>query len=339
MNKLNLIKKAISSVIKEENSIEKFDPINSAKRTIKQELQGVIALKKILDDNFVKAVNAIASSKGRVIITGIGKSGHIGKKIAATMASTGTPAFFVHPAEASHGDLGMLTNDDIVIAISKSGESKELSDIITYCKRYDITLIGIAQFKDSSLIKQSDIPLMLPDIAEACPLGIAPTTSTTTTIVLGDALAMALLEKNQFSKEQFKLRHPGGKLGQNLIKVEDLMHTGNKIPLINKEDAIKAAVEEISKKKAGCVGVIDSDNNLVGVITDGDLRRHLCNDFFKQELKDIMTVNPITTTAETLAVEATGIMNKMSITNLFVCKDKKPVGILHIHDCLKAGIL
>ncbi len=316
-----------------------FDPIESAKRTIKTELKGIIELKNLIDESFAAAVEIIAAAKGKIIITGIGKSGHVGKKIAATMASTGTPAFFVHPSEASHGDLGMLTSEDVVVAISKSGESKELSDIVTFCKRYGISLIGIAQIKDSSLMKQSDIRLLVPDMPEACPLGVAPTTSTSTTMILGDAIAMALLEKKQFSEEQFKARHPGGKLGQSLIKVADLMHVGDKMPLINIEKPLKEAVEEMTKKKKGCVGILDDEGDLVGVITDGDLRRHLSNDFYGQAIKDIMTPNPIVIAKEMLAVEATSMLNKMEITNIFIGVGRKPIGVLHIHDCLRAGIL
>ncbi len=318
---------------------DEFNPLISAKNTIQKEYNGVGELLNIIDDTFVSAVEAIAEAKGRIIITGIGKSGHIGKKIAATMASTGTPAFFVHPAEASHGDLGMFTNEDVVIAISKSGESKELSDIVTYCKRYNITLIAIAQKLESSLMKQANIRLLIPDMPEACPLGIAPTTSTTTTLVLGDALAMALLEKKHFSEEQFKLRHPGGKLGQNLIKVADLMHQSDAVPLVNVNVSLQNAVDEISKKKKGCVGIIDDEFNIIGIITDGDIRRHLANDFYSYKITDIMSSNPVVIPPEMLAVEATAIMNQMQITNMFVCNARHPVGILHIHDCLKAGIL
>ncbi len=321
-----------------EATLEQFNPIASANKTIKIELDGITALKKLIDDNFTDAVETIALSKGRVIVTGIGKSGHVGRKIAATMASTGTPAFFVHPAEASHGDLGMLTSEDVVIAISKSGESKELSDIITYCKRYGITLIGMAQIKDSTLIRQADIPLMLPDMPEACPLGVAPTTSTTTSIVLGDAIAMALLEKKQFSTEQFKARHPGGKLGQSLIKVEDMMHTGDDIPLVAVDRSLKDAIDEMNVKKHGCVGVINSDGEMIGIITDGDLRRNLSNNFYDKKIEDVMSHNPITISKDMLGAEATSMMNKKEITNMFVVVGARPIGILHIHDCLKAGV-
>ncbi len=319
--------------------MENFDAIASAKKTIAVEVNGLVELGNIIDDNFTKAVEIMAGAKGRIIITGIGKSGHVGKKIAATMASTGTPTFFVHPAEASHGDLGMITNDDVVVALSKSGESKELSDIITYCKRYGITLIGIAQFADSTLIKQSDIPLMLPDMPEACPLGVAPTTSTTTTIAMGDALAMALLEKKQFSRDQFKDRHPGGKLGKSLIKVETLMTSGSGVPMTTLEHSVKEAIDEMSNKKKGCVAIVDDNKHVLAIITDGDIRRHLSNDFFDKTIKDVMTVGPVCIEQDTLAVEAAAIMNEKGITSLFVVENDALVGILHIHDCLRAGIL
>ena len=276
--------------------------IASAKRTIDKEVEALRMMEGELDDTLSKALDIMQNAKGRVIITGMGKSGHIGSKIAATLASTGTPSFFVHPGEASHGDLGMLTTDDVVVAISNSGETRELSDIILYCKRYGIPLISITKNPNSTLGKTGDILLKLPDDGEACPLGLAPTSSTTATLVLGDILAVCLLERKGFSKTDFRQRHPGGKLGSFLQKVSDLMHKG--------------------------------------VITDGDLRRCLAPDMLSKKADDVMTRNPKTVAPDVLAAEAVNTMNNTGkgITQLFVVEDGKPVGIIHLHDCLRAGV-
>ena len=315
---------------------ETHDDIQSARRTIEKEIDALKVLESELNGNLSKALDIMQNIKGRVIITGMGKSGHIGSKIAATLASTGTPSFFVHPGEASHGDLGMLTKDDAVIAISNSGETKELSDIIIYCKRYGIPLIAMTKNPASALGKAGDVLLKLPDNGEACPLGLAPTSSTTATVVLGDILA--LLERKGFSKTDFRQRHPGGKLGAFLQKVADLMHKGDEIPLISDTADMQEALLVMTSKMLGCVGITDSQGHLKGMITDGDLRRCMSNNMFTRKAIDVMTKNPKTIGADVLAVEALALMNEKHITQLFVMNDNRPVGIIHLHDCLRAGV-
>ncbi|MBO5442806.1 MAG: KpsF/GutQ family sugar-phosphate isomerase [Alphaproteobacteria bacterium] len=314
--------------------------ISSAKRTIDKEVETLRIMEDELgnNDNLSKALDLMQNTKGRVIVTGMGKSGHIGHKIAATLASTGTPAFFVHPGEASHGDLGMLTNDDVVLAISNGGESKELSDIIVYCKRYGIPLISMTKNPDSSLGRAGDVLLKLPDHGEACPLGLAPTSSTTATLVLGDILAVCLLERKGFSKLDYKQRHPGGKLGAILQKVSDLMHTGKEMPLINKDATMKEALLEMTAKMLGSVGIVDTDGKLIGMITDGDLRRCMSDNILSKNVAEIMTKNPKTTTPDILASELLKILNENKITQMFVIDNGMPVGIIHIHDCFNAGV-
>lgn len=314
--------------------------IASAKRTIEKEIEALHIMENELCENLSKALDIMQFAKGRVIITGMGKSGHVGSKIAATMASTGTPSFFVHPGEASHGDLGMVTNNDVVVAISNSGETKELSDIILYCKRYAIPLISITKNPNSTLGKTGDVLLKLPDDGEACPLGLAPTSSTTATMVLGDILSVCLLERKGFSKTDFKQRHPGGKLGSFLQKVSDLMHKGNEIPLVNENTSMQDTLLTMSSKMLGCVGVLNSQGHLIGMITDGDLRRCLAPDMLSKNAKDVMTSNPKTVTPEILAAEAVNTMNNTGkgITQLFVIENNLPVGIIHLHDCLRAGV-
>ncbi len=317
---------------------ETHDDIQSARRTIEKEIDALKVLESELNGDLSKALDIMQNIKGRVIITGMGKSGHIGSKIAATLASTGTPSFFVHPGEASHGDLGMLTKDDAVIAISNSGETKELSDIIIYCKRYGIPLIAMTKNPASALGKAGDVLLKLPDNGEACPLGLAPTSSTTATVVLGDILAIALLERKGFSKTDFRQRHPGGKLGAFLQKVADLMHKGDEIPLISDTADMQEALLVMTSKMLGCVGITDSQGHLKGMITDGDLRRCMSNNMFTRKAIDVMTKNPKTIGADVLAVEALALMNEKHITQLFVMNDNRPVGIIHLHDCLRAGV-
>ena len=317
--------------------------IESARRTIDKEVDALRIMESELDSSLTAALDMIQAAKGRVIVTGMGKSGHIGNKIAATLASTGTPSFFVHPAEASHGDLGMLTDDDVVLAISNGGESKELSDILIYCKRYGIPLISMTKNPDSTLGKAGDIILRLPDAGEACPLGMAPTSSTTATLVLGDILAIALMERKGFSKNNYKQRHPGGKLGALLQKVSDLMHRGDEMPILNEHAALRQIILTMSSKMLGCVGIVNENGELSGMITDGDLRRamvnSLDNDLFEKNAEDIMTKNPKTTSPDTLVAEAVNIMNNTGkgITQLFVIENNKPIGIIHMHDCLRAG--
>lgn len=310
----------------------------SARHTIEKEIDALKVLENEISDSLSAALDLMQNTKGRVIVTGMGKSGHIGSKIAATLASTGTPSFFVHPGEASHGDLGMLTEEDVVIAISNSGETKELSDIILYSKRYGIPLIAITKNPQSALGKAGDIVLKLPDNGEACPLGLAPTSSTTATLVLGDILAIALLERKGFTKTDFRQRHPGGKLGAFLQKVADLMHKGDEIPLIPDTASMQEALLTMTSKMLGCVGIINSSGCLEGIITDGDLRRCMSADIFNKKASEIMTRNPKTVDGDLLVAEALKMMNEKHITQLFVLKDQKPIGILHMHDCLRIGV-
>ena len=311
----------------------------SAIRTIDTEIKAIEELKHSLDaDSLTKALDLMQNAKGRIIITGMGKSGHIGKKIAASLASTGTPSFFVHPAEASHGDLGMITEDDVVIAISNSGESKELIDILNYCKRFGITLISITKNPESSLGKAGDVVLALPNNGEACPLGLAPTNSTTATLVLGDILTIGMIERKGFSKEDFNDRHPGGKLGAILKRVSDLMHTGQEMPLLDENSNMQAVLLEMTSKRLGCVGFINQSGDLTGILTDGDLRRCLSSKILEEKAVDLMTRNPKTISPNAMTAEALKIMHDKKITNLFVVENSKPVGVIHIHDLLNNGV-
>ena len=313
--------------------------IHVARQTIDREIEALKQMENSLDDTLGKVLDILQNTRGRVIVTGMGKSGHIGNKIAATMASTGTPAFFLHPSEASHGDLGMVTKDDSVIAISNSGESKELLDILTYCRRFSIPLIAITKNPDSSLGRNSDLILRLPDNKEACPLGLAPMSSTTATLVMGDILAAALMVRKGFTEDDFKLRHPGGKLGSILRHVSDIMHTGDEMPLIKKDAIMQDALITMSSKMLGCVGIVDDNGDLIGMITDGDLRRWMSPNLISEKVSKVMTKNPRTITKDILIAEAVNVMNNTGkgITNVFVVENKKPIGIVHIHDCLKAG--
>lgn len=316
------------------------DDIACAKRTIDREVDTLRMMENELDASLSKVLDLMQNAQGRVLVTGMGKSGHIGRKIAATLASTGTPSFFVHPAEASHGDLGMFTEKDVVLAISNGGESRELSDILVYCKRYGIPLIAMTKNPDSSLGKAGDILLRLPDNGEACPLGLAPTSSTTATLVLGDVLAVCLMERKGFSQIDYKKRHPGGKLGAILQKVSDLMHTGDEIPLIGENTSMQEAMLTMSSKMLGCVGIVNNDGDLIGIITDGDLRRCMSSDILSRKAADVMTRNPKVIAPDVLAAEALKTMNNTGkgITQLFVTQDNKPIGIIHIHDCLRIGV-
>lgn len=311
----------------------------SAIKTIDSEIRAIEELKKSLDaESLTKALDFMQNSTGRIIITGMGKSGHIGKKIAASLASTGTPSFFVHPAEASHGDLGMITDDDVVIAISNSGESRELIDILNYCKRFGIKLIAITKNQDSSLGKAGDVVLLLPNNGEACPLGLAPTSSTTATLVLGDILTIRMIERKGFSKEDFNDRHPGGKLGSILKRVSDLMHIGQDMPLLDENANMQAVLLEMTSKRLGCVGFVNSAGILTGILTDGDLRRCLSAQILSEKAADLMTRNPKTIAPEAMTAEALKIMHDKKITNLFVVDNLKPVGVIHIHDLLNNGV-
>ncbi len=311
----------------------------SAKRTIDKEIETLRVMENELDSSLTQALDMMQAAQGRIILTGMGKSGHIAKKIAASLASTGTPSFFVHPAEASHGDLGMITEDDVIIAISNSGESKELVDILNYSKRFGIKLIAITKNPQSSLGKAGDVVLKLPDNGEACPLGLAPTSSTTATLVLGDVLTVAMIERKGFSKAQFNQRHPGGKLGSVLQKVSDLMHKGEEMPLLPSGANMHDTLLEMTSKRLGCVGFTDDDGNLIGMLTDGDLRRCLSNDILNKKAYEVMTKNPKVISPEAMATEAVKIMHDKKITNLFAVVNGKPVGVIHIHDCLDKGIV
>lgn len=311
----------------------------SANKTIESEIETISRLKdSVKAENLTKALDFMQNSKGRIIITGMGKSGHIGRKIAASLASTGTPSFFVHPAEASHGDLGMITEDDVVIAISNSGESRELIDILNYCKRFGIKLIAITKNSESSLGKAGDVVLELPNNGEACPLGLAPTSSTTATLVLGDILTIGMIERKGFSKEDFNDRHPGGKLGSILKRVSDLMHVGQEMPILDENANMQAVLLEMTSKRLGCVGFVNQAGDLTGILTDGDLRRCLSAKILEEKAVDLMTRNPKTISPNAMTAEALKIMHDKKITNLFVLENKKPVGVIHIHDLLNNGV-
>jgi len=312
---------------------------NSANRTLDTEIEAISRLRdSVALSNLTQALDLMQNAPGRIIVTGMGKSGHIGNKIAASLASTGTPAFFVHPAEASHGDLGMITEEDVVIAISNSGESRELVDIINYCKRFDIKIIAITKNAESSLGKASTIVLELPKYEEACPLGLAPTSSTTATLVLGDILTIGLIERKGFSKEDFNLRHPGGKLGSILKRVGDLMHTGQEMPLLDENSNMQAVLLEMTSKRLGCVGFLNSEGDLTGMLTDGDLRRCLSPSILEEKAINLMTKNPKTATKDMITAEVLRIMHNKKITNMFVVEGTKPIGVIHIHDLLNSGV-
>ncbi|MGE0055496.1 MAG: SIS domain-containing protein [Hyphomicrobium sp.] len=317
--------------------------VSSALRTLALEKEGLSQLSEDLAASlapaFRDAVDRLVAVRGRVIVTGIGKSGHVGQKIAATFASTGTPAFFVHPSEASHGDLGMITPQDLILALSWSGETVELKPLITYSRRFAVPLVSITSRADSALGSQSDVALVLPRSKEACPHGLAPTTSTTMQLALGDCLAIALLEAKGFTAHDFKIFHPGGSLGANLKHVSDIMHKADKLPLTGPNEMMSTAVLTMTAKSFGCLGIIDGKGRLVGVITDGDLRRHIDTDMRKARTGDIMTRKPKSVRPNMLASAALEFMNASCITSLFVVDKSKPVGIIHVHDLLRAGVV
>jgi len=313
------------------------DDVGAARRVLDLEAAGLKALGAGLGASFVAAVDRLAGIGGRIVVTGIGKSGHVARKIAATLASTGTPAFFVHPSEASHGDLGMIAKGDAVIAISNSGGSAELTDIVAYTRRFKIPLVAITGGEASALAKHADVTLLLPQAEEACPMGLAPTTSTTMTMALGDALAVALMERTGFTAGHFKELHPGGQLGRRLQLVADLMHAGDELPLARPEDRMSEVLIRMSAKRFGCIGVVAADGTLAGIITDGDLRRHMSDRLLAEPASAIMTREPKTIRKEATAAEAVALMSERSITALFVVENRRPIGILHLHDCLRAG--
>ncbi len=317
--------------------------ITSARKTLTIETQGLNALAAALDHdlgaNLVRAVDVILKASGRVIVSGMGKSGHIARKIAATLASTGTPASFVHPAEASHGDLGMITPNDVVVMLSNSGESAELKDMLNYCARFSVPMIAITANITSTMGRAADITLQLPKVQEACPNGLAPTTSTLLQLALGDALAMALLEAKGFSADDFRNYHPGGKLGAQIKHAHDIMHKDGELPLCTVGDFLRDAMPIMNKHKFGCIGVKAENGNLIGMITDGDLRRHLGNDLWSRKVEDVMTTNPTTIHEQMFAAEVIELINTKRITAVFVISEtKKPIGLIHIHDLLREGV-
>jgi arabinose-5-phosphate isomerase len=314
----------------------------SALRTLSVEAAGLAALQTALADGlgvaFDAAVALLKKAKGRVIVTGMGKSGHVGRKIAATLASTGTPAFFVHPGEASHGDLGMVTPDDVLLALSWSGETAELRDLVAFSRRFGVGLVAITAAADSALGKAADVVLDLPRAEEACPNGLAPTTSTLMQLAIGDALAIALLEERGFTASDFRDFHPGGKLGALLAQVRDVMHSGEAVPLKVLGTPMSEVLIEMTRKGFGCCGITDPAGRLIGIVTDGDLRRHMSSDLLAMPVDEVMTRAPKTARPDQLASEVLELVNRTKITALFAVEDGRPVGILHVHDLLRAGV-
>ncbi len=320
------------------------DHIASARRVLELGAQALSDLAHRLGEDFLSAVRALAGTEGRIIVSGIGKSGHIARKIAATFSSTGSPALFVHPSEASHGDLGMITNADSVLMLSNSGENQELRDLIAHTRRFSIPLIGMSSRADSTLMEHATVGLLLPPAQEACPMGLAPTTSTTLMLALGDALAVSLMEHRGFSADDYRVLHPGGQLGKSLVRIQDIMHGQDELPLAGPQSPMSDVIKVMSEKGFGCAGIVDGEGGIVGIITDGDLRRHLGPDLLDRTAGDVMTPNPKIIRASALAAEAVAYMNNSvpPFLVVFVKTDhdtnSKPIGILHMHDCLKAGI-
>lgn len=317
------------------------DDISAARRVLALEADGIAALAERLDGRFSAALDVLYGVRGRIIVTGMGKSGHVARKIAATLASTGSPAYYVHPGEASHGDLGMVTRSDALLALSNSGATAELADLIAYAARIAIPLIAITSREPSPLADAAAVTLLLPQVPEACPLGLAPTTSTTMALALGDALAVALLERRGFSPHEFHELHPGGALGSMLVRVGDIMHVGAAMPIVRDDATMPETLIEMTGKSFGCVGVLDADGRLAGIITDGDLRRHMSPTLLQRRAGEVMTRSPKAIAPRALAAEAVAVMNAATITSLFVIDPAgggAPSGILHLHDCLRAGI-
>ena len=330
----------VSEATTAEKIVTAGSAVESGRRVLHVEAQGLEALARSIDGPFSEAVTLLERLRGRVVVTGMGKSGHVARKIAATLASTGTPALYIHPAEASHGDLGMIVEGDVLLALSNSGETPELADLVAFAKRFNIPIVGMTASATSALAKAAEVALLLPAAAiEACPMGLAPTTSTTMMMALGDALSVALLERKGFSRDDFHVLHPGGRLGRRLLRVADLMHVGDELPLVDGVMPMADALIVMTAKSLGCIGVVDAAGALLGVVTDGDLRRHMSPDLLARRADDIMTANPRTIRPDALASEAVRVMNERAITNLFVVDDGKAVGILHIHDCLRAGVV
>jgi arabinose-5-phosphate isomerase len=316
--------------------------MEAARRVLRLESEGLSALAEALDEDFSRLLDILTATTGRLTVTGMGKAGHVARKIAATLASTGTPAQFVHPGEASHGDLGMIAPGDAVLALSNSGDTAELSDIIAYARRFAIPLTALTGGAESALAKAADVALILPAVPEACPMGLAPTTSTTMMLGLGDAIAIALLDRKGFSSQDFQVLHPGGSLGRMLLRVADIMHGPEELPLCPPYTPMAEAILIMTNRRFGCVGITDADGRLHGIITDGDLRRHMTEGLLNLRAADVMTGAPMTIRGQALAAEALGVMNGVRdtrpVTSLFVVEDGRPVGIVHIHDCLRAGV-
>ena len=321
--------------------VESLPDPSPAVRALRIEAAGLLALERALQgemsEPFATACSLIEAAQGRVIVTGMGKSGHIGAKIAATLASTGTPAFFVHPAEASHGDMGMITPDDVILALSWSGETAELRNMVFYSRRFRVPLVAITSRPDSTLARSADVALVLPRAEEACPHGLAPTTSTLIQLALGDVLAIALLENRGFTADDFLKFHPGGSLGANLSHVRDVMHSGDRLPLAPVGMEMNEALMLITQKGFGCLGVTDAEGHLVGIITDGDLRRHLSNELFSRRVEEIMTPDPKTIAPDALVASALEVLQSAAIMALMVVENRQPVGIVHMHDLLRIG--
>ena len=315
--------------------MNKTNIINRAKKTLLTEVKELKNLSKIFNNNFYEAVILLSKVKGRVIVTGVGKSAHIGNKISATLASTGTPSYLIHATEASHGDLGGITKNDCILAISNSGETSELNNIISYSKRFDIPLVSISSNAKSSLNKNSTVGIVYKKPIEACPHNLAPTSSTTVMLVIGDCMAMSLLELKGFKSSQFKSFHPGGNLGKDLKRVDEIMHTGSALPLSKENEKMTKALLTMTKKSFGCVGVVNNNKKLIGIITDGDLRRNMNDNLFNLKALNLMTKYPSTGNKDMLVGEALNLMNSKKITSLFICEKNKPVGIIHIHDLLR----
>tara|TARA_B100000989_G_C19495642_1_gene451885 strand:- start:605 stop:1564 length:960 start_codon:yes stop_codon:yes gene_type:complete len=309
--------------------------IKSASRTLTRELNSIKNLKSTFNSNFCKAVNLIYNTKGKIVITGVGKSAHIGNKISATLTSTGTPSYFVHATEASHGDLGSIKKDDCVIAISNSGETSELNNIIQFTRRFNIKLISITANAKSTLHKNATISILYKKPIEACPLNLAPTSSTSMSMIIGDCIAIALLELRGFKTTEFKSLHPGGNLGKDLKQLNEVMHKNKEMPLAKLDEKMSKALITMTKKSFGCIGVINKKNQIVGIITDGDLRRKLNSKFFEKKAQEIMTKNPTLANKNMLVGEAINLMNTKKITSLFICEKKEPLGIVHVHDLLR----
>jgi arabinose-5-phosphate isomerase len=320
--------------------------LSAARRVLQAEAKALTDLAAKLDSAFTRAVDLLLAVKGRVVVSGMGKSGHVARKIAATLASTGTPAQFVHPAEASHGDLGMIAAGDAVLLFSNSGETRELADLIEHTRRYDVPMVGVAGRAGSTLLQRADVAIVLPDAPEACPMGLAPTTSTTMMMAFGDALAVALMTRRGFSPDDYRVLHPGGSLGKQLLRVADKMHIGEDVPLVREATPMSEVLVTMTAKRFGCAGVLDTQGRLIGIVTDGDLRRHMNEKMLRQSAAEVMTKRPRTIRAGALLPEALHHMTgkKPFVTCLFVIDDAaagnepaKPVGIIHVHDCLQAG--